>query len=108
MDARDTTAHGNRYDTGPTVVVTTPDGVGSWNGGVFAGDRAVVAAAEANARIGVIAELLNATITASDTSAPGAFAAMVADHPGRYRIESAPDEVLDLVAGAACTQEVGA
>lgn len=102
MTDRDTTAHGTRYDTGPTVVVTTPEGIGSWNGGVFAGDRGVVAMAERNARIGVVAELLTATFTASDTSAPGAFAAMVADHPGRYRIEQAPPELLDLLAQGPC------
>lgn len=102
MTERDTTAHGNRYDTGPTVAVMTPDGVGSWNGGVFAGDQDVVAAAQRNALIRVEAELLTVTIDADSSTPQGAFAAMVADHPGRYRLVEAPQELLDLLGEGPC------
>lgn len=112
MTQRDTTArgtgNGTRYDTGPTVVVITPEGVGSWNGGVFAGDRAVVRAAEANARIGAFAVLRNVTIVAGKDTPAGALAAMVADYPGRFRVEQAPEDVLELIGSGTCSAEVAA
>ena len=91
---KDTSKHGNRYDTGPTLSVAVGDCRGGWNNGHFTGDRPLVKQARlaADLRIQVLDH--GVALTADANTPLGAYAALASYSPGRVLVYGdAPEDV---------------
>lgn len=88
--------HGNRYDTGPSLSVAVGDCRGGWNGGHFAGDKALKEHAELAASVNAEVVVYGATLTAGNDTPLGAYAALASYSPGRIiAYGDVPDEIVE-------------
>lgn len=87
-----------KYDTGPVVSISIDGRSAAWCNRIFAGDREICDMARKAARVGLTYRFRRCEVTANDSTALGAMAALASWSPGRVVIVQAPDEVHEYLA----------
>lgn len=101
-----TEQHANRYDTGPTVAVTSGSLKGAWNNGVFVGDPELVEWAKTRAEFHNTVRVFGLDLECDADTPLGALAALSSWSPGRTIVIEAPNEIIDALASSRGSLEI--